>query len=248
MDTAIFLSPSEAVIRLEKIICRLDRRIGETIKPEELAAGACLLALAAQRKFLICQNDSVLSSMVLWGDKTGFPSHPSFTADAASFAKTLPAEVFCSEGQKAEGRESFAELKAILGSFSAWTVLKKEELPCWCGGSKRIVNIEVMANVALKAVDAGLSARLLIGIRTDDQNHFQKHYSSSRLSRAIDDILIIFECENRIILNGENVLVEVVELKFSDEFSLTNFTEMLRRLILTFIRDNITEREDAQPP
>lgn len=212
--TPLFLIPTEAISRLDEITSQLRERLDSERLPKFLAAEVCYLAFLAQKKILGYLNDENFFCRILWDPRTNLPSHPSLTADVAKCGETFNMP---------------SGLRALLNSFSCWTVLQKEELKgCVCSGKSKTISIEVMTNTILRVQDNGLAVKLLIGVRADDQSHLEKHYNIKKQSRASDGLIIIFTCENRIVLTGEGLTVESVSYSSAETFSVPDFEKMIQ--------------------
>ena len=215
--TVSFLYPSGAVARSEVITNQIEKLLGADIKPELFAARVYCLALRAQQKILGYLNSDSFYCQVLWDDRTSLPSHPSLAADAAKCG-----EVF----------DLPTESRALLNSFSEWTVLRSEKLEgCCCSGKPRDVLLDIMANTVLRADTDWLTVKLLLGIRTNDENHLEKHYGFKRQSQVSDDIGIIFACENRVRVQRDGlVAVEPISYNLSQkELSIAEITIIIKK-------------------
>ncbi|OGZ97693.1 MAG: hypothetical protein A3I44_02270 [Candidatus Sungbacteria bacterium RIFCSPLOWO2_02_FULL_51_17] len=122
--------------------------------------------------------------MVPWDPKTGLPSHPSLTADARTCAD--------------EEKDISPGLRALLGSFSGWSVFAKETFRCACGGGMtlREIPLEIVVHTALGTGTAyadrkALAMTTFIGIRSQVSSHLDHHYAMSSPSNAAGDIRIV---------------------------------------------------------
>jgi len=119
----------------------------------------------------------------------------------------------------------------VLNSFSAWTLISRDKIPCCCGqGWKtRTVEIEVCLNHVLKVDGKTLTVKQLVGVKSEDKDHAVNHYDFQSASKAVDGLRIIWVCENSIQL-GEG---DVFELKnLSLEKAETFNAEGLKKFLL----------------
>ena len=215
---AAFINPSDAVVRLEIIANQIEKLLRAETKTELFAARVYCLALRAQQKILEYLNSDSFYCQVLWDGRTGLPSHPSLAADAAKCG-----EVF----------ELSAESRALLNSFSEWTVLRSEKLEgCCCSGKPRDVLLEIMVNTVLRVDTDWLVVKLLLGVRANDEKHLEKHYGFKKQSRASGDINIIFICENKArVLNG-TIALEPISYNLSQkELSIVEIERIIKKAI-----------------
>ena len=215
-----FILPGEAIARLDKII--------DFFKSLCMAQGAhaaskiFLMALMAQRKVLANLNDENLYCQVLWDERTGFPSHPSLAADVAKYF-----EIFNTSDW----------LKALLNSFSGWSLFRQEKILCCCGRKERIVSLDIMINTILSvssvpksSINSSLEIKLLVGVKTDDMEHLKMHYNIKKQSKVDGGLYIIFNCVNsvaiadRLQLHPEDFLtIQPVNFSHADLFSVEEF-------------------------
>lgn len=177
----MWLDYKTAIERLDK----RSRQIWEEVQKKEnkadFAPAMCFaIALKAQAIVLEKINSEALQSPVCWEEDLDFPSLPTLSADAG-----------------------FLE-EALAKSFSHWTELWEETLEkCYCGsffrkGHGRNVKIKIMINHCLEAMGKTILIKQYIGIKTDDLEHARHHYNLAKESRVEKDLIIVWECENRI--------------------------------------------------
>lgn len=161
------------------------KQIWEYIQQKEnksdFAPTMCLaIALKAQAIVLEKVNSEALQSTVCWDENLDFPSLPILAADSG-----------------------FLE-KALAKSFSHWVEIWEETLEkCYCGsffrkGHGRSVKIKIVINHCLESNKRSILVKQFIGIKTDDLQHARHHYNLAKESRVDKDVIIVWECENRI--------------------------------------------------
>lgn len=225
---ALFLDPPDFVARTDKIAVRLKKEIEQKKSPDFLAAAVYYLALKAQIKVLNYLNEDNFFCQAPWDLKTDLPSHPSLAADVVKYGELFDAPF---------------RLRAFLCSFSGWTLFNQEILKgCRCRVAKgENVSLDVMANAILSVKDASLTVKLLVGIKSDNLDHLIKHYgrnekneNATKQSRVDDQLYIIYICENRIIVNGEEIFVEPISY-FLPENKETFDIKCLEEIVWRFI-------------
>lgn len=186
-----FLDYQKSIDRLSEIIGAFEEKKAELVSVEHTPAEAFLLALKAQCTIIGQLNSQLLNCPIPWSMKTGFPSHPSLVADVAAYVKKHRPE---------------ERLGVVLASFGEWAHLFTEELYCSCTAkgisfTLRNIRLEIMIRHLFEEHrEGGIAVRQMIGVRTDDINHFG-HYEIKAGSQLVDHMMIIWICENRITLN-----------------------------------------------
>ena len=213
---SLFLVPNEAISRLDEVINQLKLKLGENNQPNLLAAQVFCLALEAQKKVLAYLNDDNFYCQVPWDPATDLPSHPSLAADVAKYTELFPVS---------------ADLKALLNSFSGWSLLHHEKLPaCCCGRKERPVDSDIMLNAILKSDNGSLTIKFLVGVKSGDNDHLEKHYNIKQKSQVVDGLIIIFICENRIIVNSsDESTIEVLNFSHAEQFDVSVFEGMVNK-------------------
>ncbi len=201
----LFLNPAESIIRSDNILFKLRAKLESKKSPKLLASVVYCLALKAQKKILAYLNDDDFFCQVLWDSRIGLPSSPSLAADVAKCA-----EVF----------DLSPELKSLLNSLSGWVLFKKEQMPCCCGGKERMVDIDIMMNTILKVENSSLTVKFLVGVKSDDQDHLEKHYKTKRQSKVDSGLIIIFTCENQITASSDGLMPVIESMDFSHDEQL----------------------------
>lgn len=219
-----FLLPKEAIIRLDEIIGQFKAKIAGNSSVNLLASHIFCLALEAQKKILDHLNDDNFYCQVPWDLRTGLPSHPSLAADAVKYS-----ELF----------EVSSQLKALLNSFSGWSLFTKETKKCHCmvKGKTIEVGINIFVNTLLKADSDGLKIKLLFGVKSDVDGYIEQHWhlkKSEYESKVADDLYIIFSCENVISFAGENLALQPVSFHCVELlFSISDLQHVVKSQIIT---------------
>lgn len=215
----VFLGWQESLEKFDYLLKKPPAKEGASsvsiTTPELLAFYAFRVALEAEREAVKLLNDEYLNCMVPWDPDTGFPTPSTIAGDAASLANTLPPH---------------DTLRAILESFSRWTVLAQERILCSCGKSgsqQRDVELKVLMNHSIKSERGGLTVKQFVGVRSGDFGHLKHHYGFKKDSKASDDIIIVWICENRVSNTPSGISVEPMSLTRTGEI---NGEELGRRL------------------
>ena len=124
--------------------------------------------------------------------------------------------------------------------FFEQSLFAQQKRECCCGGIKRVAELDIMANVAMKVEDAGLTIKLLVGVRTDDHSHLE-YYSYKRESQVYDNMRMVFECHNRLRMYSDDRLsVEPTLLVYANndslhQFNIEGFDRRVRAMISQFL-------------
>ncbi len=207
-------------IALAKIKSIIDRFPG-VARGEFLPSLAWYAVLVAGHRALSHLNDEHLNCGVLWDPETGFPSHPSFIADAQHYAQ--PADIN-------------PRSKALVQSFKEWASFAKETLQCCCGGNSltlRPVEMELMINHSVKREENMLRITQRVGVRSNDMKHLRNHYSDfSKQSVRDENLYIIWTASNKIVYREEDGLrVIPIESVSAKEFGPGALCDELVRLV-----------------
>lgn len=144
-----------------------------------------ILALSAQEEMICSVNDGFIASDIPWDTGADIPSVSSTIGDAISYAERLK-----------DPKDHF--LKALLLSFSGWTLLSTEKKECACGkGRLEDLSVDVLVQTDLK-IDRGKkesgdhpAINFYIGVQSDDQDHLERHYSFKEKSVRHEGLIII---------------------------------------------------------
>lgn len=145
-----------------------------------------ILALSAQEKMICSLNDGLIASDIPWDTGADIPSVSSTVGDAVSYAERLK-----------DPKDHF--LKALLLSFSGWTLLSTEKKKCACSnGRLQDLSVDVLVQTDLK-ISRGRAKEygdhpiinFSIGVQSDDQGHLERHYSFKEKSVRHEGLVII---------------------------------------------------------
>lgn|SRR3989338_7212970 len=203
-DIIVRLLPWDiSVQELEKILLSLRGCVEGPHKNDSryMPAHMVLFALAIQQKTLVSLNDAQLSCPVPWDARTDLPSHPSLIADMQTYI----------------GRyHPPGAVRALLQSFASWTLLRRDTVDCSCGTFlPRTVQYETWIHHVFHVEGAGLHIKQLLGIRSGDRLHMQRHFHIKPEDRICDDLSVVWECANIIQCRGG--ATEVYPMQFAHD-------------------------------
>lgn len=212
------LGYAESLERLRGIIPKFETQI-KTAKDSSflLPFISFYLALLAHKKALEYLNDKYLNYGLAWDEDIGLPSLPSLVADVGSYIRYLNPQ---------------GGLRMILESFCGWTLFAKEEIMCACGKRSlklRKVSLEIMLAHILEIKNSSVVVKQLLGVRTDDMKHLVRHYNFKKPSQRIDNLFMIWLCQNRIKNNG-NLEGEYLGSEQAEQFNLLGFQNRVLEL------------------
>lgn len=183
-----------------------------------------ILALCAQEKMIDSMNDELIASDIPWDIKPDLPLISSTIGDAISYAERLkdPKDYF---------------LKALLLSFSGWTLLSTEKKECACGNGKlREIPVDVLVNTNIQVNPPnGLNMEFFVGVQSDDQEHLERHYSFKKQSVRQDNLIIIFSSGGIIFKDSDNIhRVQPRDSGQAEQFRANRMAEILEGLVGSF--------------
>lgn len=213
---------------LDKIKDLKNKLIGQlnNLSPSECSSGRFfwlelyILAICAQKEMITSINDGFIASDVPWDLGADIPSVSSTIGDAVSYAERLK-----------DPKDHF--LKALLLSFSGWTLLSTEKKECACSNGKlQDISVDVLINVALSTKTGEPSGRPIIaffvGVQSDDPDHLERHYSFKDKSVRNEGLIIIHRSQGRVDTNDADYFNQ------ADQFRVNKMAELLDGLIGSF--------------
>lgn len=201
----------ESVERLEKIKQGLRGELAKSSSLEFLPSWCLYLALLGEIMVLKTVNDGKLNCPLPWNEEIGFPSPPTFVADAK---------------KSAEFAEKNSKLQAILKSFSGWQTFSKEiKEGCACGLSAwktRDVAYDVLVNHIVVADGQGILVKQLFAIRSEDRLFLSEHFNGKSgrkndFSKVLPDANIVWLSENRVEIAESQVKLASLKLASAKE-------------------------------
>ena len=226
-NTTEAISYKEALKRIKNL---RDTLINKPVDKVDRSNSNCfwltvyILALYAQERMIGSMNDELIASDVPWEGKSNIPLISSTVGDAISYAERLkdPKDYF---------------LKALLLSFSGWTLLSTEKKECACGNGKlREIPVDVLVNTNIQAnPEGGLNMEFFIGVQSDDQEHLERHYSFKKQSVRDNSLIIIFSSGGIIFKDSYNVhRVQGRDSDQAEQFRANRMAEILEGLVSSF--------------
>lgn len=192
---------------------------------DSLALKAYAIALFAQTETIAKLNrEPELISMVYLDKTTGLPVYSNTEADLMTFCQMFDPEPM---------------LKAVLDSFSGWSVLGIQKFEgCRCGGDPVNLELKIRLHHSHEIKDGRFFIEQLLGIESDNQAHLEKHFSGfSQKSKANEKIMIVATSRASISLEGEfhgHDLYEfrVEEEQRSNEVKVADWRNVLENLLI----------------
>lgn len=188
-----------------------------------------ILALSAQEKMICSLNDGLIASDIPWDTGADIPSVSSTVGDAVSYAERLE-----------DPKDHF--LKALLLSFSGWTLLSTEKKECACSnGRLQDLSVDVLVQTDLK-ISRGRAkeygdhpiVNFYIGVQSDDQDHLERHYSFKEKSVRHEGLIIIHRSAGyRYGVDG-NIYSPSNSHRQAEQFRAHKMAELLSGLINSF--------------
>ena len=214
------VNPEDTVKRINEILAQLKEQLkldGIYESSKYVSIVMYYLALRAQVEILEYLNDGVLSCPIVWDRSTGLPCHPSMAADVRKFVEKL---------------EIPDLLKAVLLSFSEWTIIQSENFLCCCGKDSRQIKVQldIMINNALRISDGRLIIKKIIGIKSDNEDHLINHYNFSEKSVVDKNIYKVWICENTICVTDGRVEMEYICSECTEQFDILKFSSLVWQL------------------
>ena len=197
------VDPFEAVTRIKNIVEAI-----ASSGNSSLALKAYAIALQAQADVLpVLNSNPLLISRVYFEEAFNLPLYRSMLADLISYCRKLEPE---------------AMLKAVLDSFSGWSVLEIQKFEgCRCSGDPVNLDLKIRAHHSHEIRDGKFFIEQLLGVESENKIHLEKHYNGfSRKSVAAEDsIQIVSISRASIQLQGEHdhVLRNCYEFKVEEE-------------------------------
>lgn len=171
-------------------------------------------------------KNSLFYFPIPWEKDTGFPSHPSLVADARHYCQT---------------NNSDESTNLIVNSFAGWQMFWKKKVFCCCGKGRvgrleRFVPIEIVIHhpIHIDRESNCLTVKQLVGIKSADRDHIEKHYNLRRESRVDKNISIVRTDSVKIALPGFELIENDEEC--SDQFDADIFKSEFGILCKTALR------------
>jgi hypothetical protein len=184
-----------------------------------------ILALYAQERMIESMNDELIASDIPWDSKADFPLISSTAGDVVSYAERLK-----------DPKDHF--LKALLLSFSGWTLLSTEKKECACGKGKLQeipVDVFICTQVQMNSSLDRLGVRFFVGVQSDDVDHLEHHYSFKQQSVRHDNLVIIYSSNGEIFKDKEDVYrVQCSNSNQAEQFRANRMAEILDGLVGSF--------------
>lgn len=183
-----------------------------------------ILALYAQEEMIDSINDELIFSDVPWDGRINIPSVSSTVGDAISYAERLK-----------DPKDNF--LKALLLSFSGWTLLSTEKKKCACGkGELKEVPVNVLVNSSIQVDETHrFRVEFFVGVQSDDQDHLEQHYSFKEKSVRDNDLIVIHNSQG--VICGDNTTIFNDTFKQAEQFRADGMAKILNGLIDSFIKE-----------
>lgn len=181
-----------------------------------------ILAISAQELMIGSMNDDLIASDVPWDKEADIPLISSTVGDAMSYAERLK-----------DPKDHF--LKALLLSFSGWTLLSTEKKECACNkGKLQEVSVDVLVNTNMARTKSLIKIGFFVGVQSDDPNHLESHYSFKEKSVRSEGLIIIHNSQGRMDKEG------YVSFDFNqaEQFRSNRMVEILDGLISSFNDSN----------
>lgn len=194
------------------------------------------LAICAQEQLIFSLNDDLISSSIPWDMESDLPLVSSTIGDAVSYAERLrdPKDYF---------------LKALLLSFSGWTLLSTEKKECACGNGKlREIPVDVLVQTNMQIMKITKEAPLdwpyidvnfLVGVQSDDQDHLEHHYSFKKQSIRHEGLIIIFSAHGGMFRVKSDSIIDYQGdgLHQAEQFRADKMAEILDGLVKSFDKE-----------
>lgn len=194
------------------------------------------LAICAQEKLISSLNDDLIASSTPWDVEVNLPLISSTVGDVASYAERLtdPKDYL---------------LKALLSSFSGWTLLSTEKKECACNkGSLKEISIDVLVQTNLQIMKIPkeqpldwpyVDVNFLVGVQSNDQDHLEHHYSFKKQSVRHEGLIIIFSSKGAMFRVKSDSIIDYREdgLNKADQFKADKMATILNGLISSFNKE-----------
>ena len=135
-------------------------------------------------------------------------------------------------------------LKAILDSFSGWSVLGIQKFEgCRCGGDLVNLELKIRLHHSHEVKDGRFVIEQLLGVESDNQAHLDKHFSGfSRKSKAQENIMVVAISKASIKLEGEYQLW-VEEEKCANEIKIDQWKAILNETVARLVEAKETKEQ-----
>ncbi|MBI2676449.1 MAG: hypothetical protein HYX21_00635 [Candidatus Yanofskybacteria bacterium] len=230
------VDPFEAVTRIKNIVGQI-ASFGQSC----LALKAYAIALQAQAVVLPVLNSSPLLVSKVYFDKAlNLPSYSPMLADLVSYCSKFEPEPM---------------LKAVLDSFSGWSVLAVQKFEdCRCNGDPVTLELKIRVHHSHEVKNSKFFIEQLLGIESENKEHLQKHYGGfNQKSVADPNIQIVSISRISIQLQGEygHVLhnsyeFKVEEEKHSDQIDINAWQTLLENLSIQGVPLDNAEKEVSE--
>ncbi|MDP3696781.1 MAG: hypothetical protein Q8R55_01990 [Candidatus Taylorbacteria bacterium] len=187
-----------------------------------------ILALCAQEEWIRSVNDGFIASDIPWDFGADVPSISSTIGDAVSYAERLN-----------DPKDHF--LKALLLSFSGWTLLSTEKKECACSkGKLQDISVDVLVQTDLKISRQKKGEKdcptvyFYIGVQSDDQDHLEHHYSFKEKSVRHEGLIIIHRSGGYRYGEKGDISSPQENFKQAEQFRANKMAELLEGLIGSF--------------
>ncbi len=234
------LGYKEALERIKVLKNELISKLAGLEKSKGEYFWLCLytLAVCAQEQLISSLNDDIIASSIPWDTESDLPLVSCTIGDAISYAERLK-----------DPKDHL--LKALLLSFSGWTLLstekdeKGEDKECACGNGvlrKIAIDILVQTNMQIMKIPKEppldwlyIDVNFLVGVQSDDQNHLEHHYSFKKQSVRHEGLIIIFSSHGGMFrVKSDNVIDYQDGLHQAEQFRTNKMEKILDGLIGSF--------------
>lgn len=194
-----------------------------------------ILALCAQEQLISSLNDELISSSIPWDMESDLPLISSTIGDALSYAERLkdPKDYF---------------LKALLLSFSGWTLLSTEKKECACSkGKLQEISVDVLVQTNLQIMKIPkewpqdwpyIDVNFLVGVQSVDQDHLEHHYSFKKQSVRHEDLIIIFSSKGAMFREKSDKIIDYwMGVHQAEQFRTNKMSQILDGLISSFSKE-----------
>lgn len=192
-----------------------------------------MLAICAQEQVISSLNDDLIASSTPWDTESDLPLISSTIGDAISYAERLkdPKDYL---------------LKALLLSFSGWTLLSTEKKECACSkGKLQEISVDVLVQTNMQIMKITkeppldwpyLDVNFLVGVQSDDQDHLEHHYSFKKQSVRNEGLIIIFSSKGAMFRVKSDSIIDYQgdRLHQAEQFRANKMAEILDGLVGSF--------------
>ena len=235
-NTVKAIGYKEFLIKINSLRDALDEQLNNIDRStgQYLWLSLYVLALSAQERMVDSMNDDLIASDIPWDSVVDTPSISSTIGDAVSYAERLK-----------DPKDHF--LKSLLLSFSGWALFSTEKKECACGKSNlKEIPVDILVNTSLTAVtnssSSGLALSFVVGVKSDDQEHLEGHYSFKKKSIRDDGLIIIHDSRGGVEACATGRFRPYREmcsdsLNQAEQFRANKMAEILDRLINSFSKE-----------